>query len=80
MLTFLNLLTCAWGQKTLWKNPAPLGCLFCSYKQQRGEDGTGTALFWGVSDGRGEQRDKQSPFQKRLLASQPGSLPLPTFP
>lgn len=38
MLTFLNLLTCAWGQKTLWKNPAPLGCLFCSYKQQRGED------------------------------------------
>ena len=64
MLTFLNLLIHAWSQKNLWKNPAPLRCLLCSHQQQRGEDGTGTALFWGVGNGRGEQCDKQSPLQK----------------
>lgn len=49
MLTFLNLLIHAWGQKTLWKNPALLRCLLCSHKQWWGEDGMGTALFWGSS-------------------------------
>lgn len=54
----------AWGWKSLWKKPALLGCPPCSHKQHWGEVGTGTALFWGLRDGRGEQCDEQSPFQQ----------------